>query len=103
MAAPIPPVPPVLAPRSSVGMKVVDIADNVIVKIIGLIWFAGSGYFEYLEVISDKTTVHMVLFAVSAMFGVALAFTRPVVTAASGLLTVAGPFIPKFPRKGDGV
>ena len=101
MTPPIPPVlpvPPVV--RVSVGTKVVDIADNVIVKLIGLIWFAGSGYFEYVEVTSDKVTSHLILFAASALFGIALAFTRPVVAAAGGLLTVVGPYIPG--RRKDG-
>lgn len=92
MTPPIPPTPP----RASVGMTIVNIADNVVVKIIGLIWFTGSGYFEYLEVTTDKVTSHMVLFAVSAVFGVLLAFTRPVVAATGSMLAVVGPYIPKL-------
>lgn len=89
--------PPPDAPtpvRVSVGMRVVDVADHVIIKIIGLIWFAVSGYFEYVELMTDKVTSHMFLFAGSAVFGILLAFTRPVVSATSDMLAVVGPYIP---------
>ncbi len=65
-----------------------------------MIWFAGSAHFEYLEVTTTKGTVHMAMFAVSALFGVALAYPRPVMEAASGLVAIAAPYLPK--RKGDG-
>ena len=101
MTPPIAPIPDVVVvPRASVGMKVVDVADHVIVKLIGLIIFASSGYFEYIEVTSDKITSHLILFACSAAFGIALAFTRPVVATAAAVLTVVGPYIPGR-RSGD--
>lgn len=90
-----PPVTP--EPRVSVGMKVVDVADHVIVKVIGLIIFAGSGFFMYRELMSPTTvTSLMFLFAAGCVFGIALSFTRPVVATAASLLSVAGPYIPRF-------
>ena len=107
MSAPIPPVPPVVVvpdpPRPSASLHVESVANSVIVKIIGLIMFAGSGYFEYLEVLKtdSQSNAKLFLFAGVAVFGVALAFTQPVVAATKGIIVVIGPYIPTFGRRKD--
>lgn len=86
-------MPAMTAPRMSV--KVEAVADSVILKLVGLLTFAGSGYFLFLEFKTPPThTSHIALFLGTALFGLALAFTKPVVNTAQSILVVIGPYIP---------
>lgn len=88
-------------PVETTGVKIVAIADSVIVKIIGLLLFGGSGYFEYREyAVPPVHTSHLIIFGISMLFGLALALTKPVVATLSALVTVVGPYIPRV-GKGD--
>ena len=85
-----------------IGTKIENVGTRVMLKLVGLVIFAGSGFFLYKEVLVPPShTSHILIFAGIGVFGLMLAFPAATMGALKGMVGIASPYLGKFASRNN--